>query len=115
VPRHGTPPRSGMPRGTWPHNPPRIARLRFFSLTSCRNRRVGGTSQGVRSAEEVCVVAKQPLVRILQALSIVAALPAVSFAGACDGRGVADVLARARAECCPARNHGAYVSCAAHV
>src|SRR5437763_11734799 len=37
------------------------------------------------------------------------------FAAACNGRGVPEALAAAQAQCCPARNHGAYVSCAAHV
>jgi hypothetical protein len=45
---------------------------------------------------------------VLLAASTVAAAP-------CDGTGVPETLAAARAACCPARNHGAYVSCAAHV
>src|SRR5207247_3622172 len=37
------------------------------------------------------------------------------FAATCNGRGVPDALAAAQAQCCPGRNDGAYVSCAAHV
>src|SRR5438046_3270062 len=36
-------------------------------------------------------------------------------AAACKGRGGPEALAAAQAQCCPARNHGAYVSCAAHL
>src|ERR1051326_8052834 len=49
------------------------------------------------------------------ALSLLAMTAQLSAGAGCDGGGVAETLARARAECCPARNHGAYVSCAAHV
>src|SRR5437870_9279432 len=38
-----------------------------------------------------------------------------SFAAACNGHGVPEALVAAQAQCCPARNHGAYVSCAAHL
>src|SRR5439155_1342837 len=38
-----------------------------------------------------------------------------SFAAACNGQGVPEALVAAQAQCCPARNHGAYVSCAAHL
>src|SRR5438552_1897225 len=49
------------------------------------------------------------------ATSLIGATATRSDGAACNGVGVADVIAEARAQCCPARNHGAYVSCAAHV
>jgi hypothetical protein len=50
------------------------------------------------------------------ALVVLLAPPAPSRAGRrSDGRGIEETLARAQEECCPARNHGQYVSCAAHV
>src|SRR2546428_77895 len=36
-----------------------------------------------------------------------------SFAAACNGQGVPEALVAAQAQCCPARNHGAYVRGAA--
>src|SRR5579862_1179579 len=64
---------------------------------------------------EVCVLVMRVLGRVAVVLALLAETPGVVWAGACDGTGVAEVLAQARAQCCPARNHGAYVSCAAHV
>src|SRR5437773_77843 len=49
------------------------------------------------------------------ALAVLLGASERGFAAACNGRGVPEALAAAQAQCCPARNHGAYVSCAAHV
>src|SRR5438094_7145942 len=49
------------------------------------------------------------------ALAVLLGASERGFAAACSGRGVPEALAAAQAQCCPARNHGAYVSCAAHV
>src|SRR5437773_2581388 len=49
------------------------------------------------------------------ALAVLLGASERGFAAACNGRGVPEALAAAQARCCPARNHGAYVSCAAHV
>src|SRR5947208_2410724 len=47
------------------------------------------------------------------ALAVLLGASERGFAAACNGRGVPEALAAAQAQCCPARNHGAYVSCAA--
>src|SRR5438552_1210831 len=49
------------------------------------------------------------------ALAVLLGASERGFAAACNGRGVPEALAAAQAQCCPARNHGAYVSCAAHL
>src|SRR5439155_720606 len=49
------------------------------------------------------------------ALAVLLGASERGFAARCNGRGVPEALAAAQAQCCPARNHGAYVSCAAHV
>src|SRR5947207_1136377 len=49
------------------------------------------------------------------ALAVLLGASERGFAATCNGRGVPEALAAAQAQCCPARNHGAYVSCAAHV
>src|SRR5438128_1117683 len=48
------------------------------------------------------------------ALAVLLGASERGFAAACNGRGVPEALAAAQAQCCPARNHGAYVTCAAH-
>src|SRR5438034_71413 len=47
------------------------------------------------------------------ALAVLLGASERGFAAACNGRGVPEALAAAQARCCPARNHGAYVSSAA--
>src|SRR5437763_11851703 len=49
------------------------------------------------------------------ALAVLLGASERGFAAACNGRSVPEALAAAQAQCCPARNHGAYVSCAAHL
>src|SRR5947199_82822 len=49
------------------------------------------------------------------ALAVLLGASERGFAAACNGRGVPEALAAAQAQCCPARNHRAYVSCAAHL
>jgi hypothetical protein len=49
------------------------------------------------------------------ALLVLCLSTANSFASQCDGAGVSATQAAVQAQCCPARRHGAYVSCAAHI
>src|SRR5438874_1259067 len=49
------------------------------------------------------------------ALAVLLGASERGFAAACNGQGVPEALVAAQAQCCPARNHGAYVSCAAHL
>src|SRR5690242_3748582 len=55
------------------------------------------------------------LVSVVACLAVLA-LPARGRAnGRGDGPGFDDTRQQAHEQCCPARNHGQYVSCAAHV
>src|SRR6266852_5357058 len=47
---------------------------------------------------------------VLTALLLLAA-PRPGHAASCNGEGVPEALALVQEQCCPARNHGAYVSC----
>jgi hypothetical protein len=52
---------------------------------------------------------------VLAAFLLLSSAPRSAHAAACSGRGVPEAIALAQQECCPARNRGAYVSCAAHL
>ncbi len=52
---------------------------------------------------------------VLAALCLLPVAPRLAHAAACNGDGVPEALALVQEQCCPARNHGAFVSCATHV
>jgi len=52
---------------------------------------------------------------VLTALLLLLAAPRPGHAASCNGEGVPEALALVQEQCCPARNHGVYVSCATHL